>query len=69
MTSKMGPRDFANKRLSLGLTQANLRDAMGVAINTITQWENGHRRIPTYAWVVLDLLSRLSNPERYRPPK
>lgn len=44
------------RRERLGLTQAQLAEAMGVTWNTVARWETGQRRIPKIASILLRYL-------------
>lgn len=43
----MEPIELQARREALGLPQGLLADRLGVAQNTVSQWESGKRRIPT----------------------
>ena len=45
--------DLRASRLTLGMTQATLADALGVARNTVARWERGEMRMARPAWVRL----------------
>ena len=66
---KFPPRRFYEMRSTLGLTQAEAAEKIGVSGPIIiSKWENGHQIIPRYAVIILDLLSRLKDPKGYRAP-
>jgi transcriptional regulator with XRE-family HTH domain len=52
----MNESALRRRRERLGLTQAELAEAMGVAWNTIARWETGQRRIPKMATILLRYL-------------
>lgn len=49
----MTPRTLKNRRASLGLTQEQLAEQLGVVRNTINRWEMGLHPIPRWAEKVL----------------
>lgn len=53
------PERFIARRKSLGLTQAEVAAHFGVSKSTVSHWEQGVQRIPGYAMLALDALSRL----------
>ena len=66
---KFPPSKFYEMRQSLGLTQAEAAEKIGLSGPIIiSKWENGHHPIPRYAATILDLLGRLKDPKSYRPP-
>lgn len=65
----MRSRDFAAKRMSMGLTQADVGRIMGVQVCAVSRWENEATPLPQYAKTIIDLLSRHKNPKEYRPPR
>lgn len=44
-TNTMTPKQLKTLRASLGLTQSQLAEAIGVASNTVTRWEMGRHPI------------------------
>lgn len=51
----MTQQELKDTRLSLGLSQAQLADALGVAANTVSRWEQGTLTIqhPKILWLAL----------------
>ena len=54
----MTAKEFKRRREQLGLTQAQLAEAMGVVWNTVARWESGLRRVPAMATILLGYLER-----------
>lgn len=67
----MSPADYKARRESLGLTQAQLAERLGIARETVARREAGHPRNPITpeAALALDALSSAPKPPRPRKPR
>lgn len=63
-TEAIRPASFRSARLSLGLTQTAAAKLLGRAVCTVSEWESGHRGIPTEA---VDYLIRRARGEELPP--
>lgn len=52
----MEKEELKKRRERLGLTQAELADALGFASNTVSGYETGRMEIPKYMELVLEAL-------------
>lgn len=52
----MTPADLKSSRKSLGLTAERLSALTGVHISAVRKWEAGHRPIPAWLVLLLDLM-------------
>ena len=64
----LAPPELRRRRRALGLTQAALGAALGVAANTVARWERGARAVGHPDLVRL-ALARLERPEEPRPER
>ena len=62
----MTPAQLKRRRARMGLTQADLAKALGVALTTVGRWEIGQRRIPEMAARLLDCLQRQNRKREVR---
>jgi DNA-binding transcriptional regulator YiaG len=58
----MTATDLRTLRARLGLTQAQLAEALGVSVRAIENWEQGLRRIPMIAVKWLPHLTQEARP-------
>jgi transcriptional regulator with XRE-family HTH domain len=54
----MTPEDFRAALKSLGLSQLELAERLGVDPSTVNRWATGRAALPRYVVYVLELLSR-----------
>ena len=54
----MNPGEFRATRKSIGLTQTELAERMGVTVRAVLHWERGTRTIPNAMSILLDYVGR-----------
>ncbi len=66
----MTPEELRNARIHLGLSQAGLAAALGVAggSRTVGRWERGERAVPGVVGVAMALMLE-RQPEPAEPPR
>jgi transcriptional regulator with XRE-family HTH domain len=64
----MDGRKLASWRKQHGLTQRQLAVGLGVDVMTISRWERGVRRIPTYIPLTLEALESHLKKEKHHGP-
>ena len=57
----MTSRQFKNRLEQAGMSQRQFAKWLGFATNSVNRWARGHREIPQYVAVIVDLLAK--NPE------
>lgn len=54
----MGGKELKQKRESLGLTQTELADILGVKMNTVYRWESGILAVPKSIELAMETVLR-----------
>jgi transcriptional regulator with XRE-family HTH domain len=67
----MSGDELKQRRESLGFTQGQLAEALGVDIMTVSRWERGARSIPEYLSLALETIERnhAKNKSKKKPSK
>lgn len=68
----MNPLILHRWRTKMGLTQTQLAERWGKALQTVLRWENGHIKIPRYVEVLMQqqaTITQLQTKKRVRPKK
>ncbi len=60
---KTSLEEIKNTRVLAELTQAQAADLLAVNIRTWRRWENGERKMPSYAFRLFSILTQKSNEE------